>query len=179
MADVLISPNSEGPKDHYFMIRGGSERGNITVWQAGQVGDEYIKTFGHYHVSDFLETYTVIAGEGIMLMQTRKTDPAGAPIDDEIKEVRAIFAKTGSKIAIPERAGHLMVNTGKSWLVTMDDSPVNFDKQDEASRPEHADYEPIRKLKGFAYYVVNKDGEPTFVKNPHYKSVPDIIVEKL
>ncbi|MEK7140434.1 MAG: glucose-6-phosphate isomerase family protein [Patescibacteria group bacterium] len=178
MLDVLMSPDSAGPDAHYFMIRGGSEKKNITVWQSGTVGEEYIKTYGHYHVSDFLETYTVIAGEGIMLMQIRKTDQAGAPIDDEIKEVRAVFARTGSKIAIPERAGHLMVNTGKSWLVTMDDSPVNFDKKDEASRPEHADYKSVKKLRGFAYYVVKKNGEPTFVKNPNYKNTPEIIIEK-
>lgn len=179
MADVLISPNSEGPAVHYFLIRGGSEKGNITVWQAGKVGDEYIKTFGHYHVSDFLETYTVLAGEGIVLLQKRKVDSSGKPIDDEIEEVRAIFAKTGSKIKIPERAGHLMVNIGKSWLVTMDNSPVNFEaKKDEAANPTHADYEPVRKLRGFAYYVVEKDGEVMFIKNPNYKDTPDIIIER-
>jgi glucose-6-phosphate isomerase, archaeal len=177
MADVLASPKSKGPEEHYFMIRGGSERGNITVWASGQVGDEYIKTYGHYHVSDFLETYAVISGKGIMLLQNRKTDNTGTPIDDEIEEVRAIFLQAGNKITIPERAGHLMANIGSSWLVTLDNSPVNTEKKDEAAWPTHADYAPIKKLRGFAYYIVNKNGTPAFIKNPNYKSVPDIIVE--
>ena len=178
MADVLMSPNSLGPRVHYFMLRGGSDRKNITIWQSGTVGDEYIKTFGHYHVSDFLETYKIIFGEGIMLLQIRKTDKDGLPIDDEIESVRAIFVKEGKEVQIPKRAGHLIVNTGGSWLVTIDNSPVEWGKNKEAKWPKHADYEPIRQLHGFAYYVVNKNGLPFFIKNPNYKNAPEIVIEK-
>ena len=178
MLDVLMSPESAGPEIHYFMIRGGSEKKNITVWQSGTVGEEYIKTYGHYHVNDFLETYEVVLGEGIFLLQVRKTDKAGQPVDDEIEYIKAIFVKSGSVIQIPPRAGHLAVNTGKSWLVTTDNSPVNKEKTKEAAWPTHADYVPVKKMRGFAYYVVKKDGEPAFVKNPNYKNTPEIIIEK-
>ncbi|OGI94721.1 hypothetical protein A3I84_00285 [Candidatus Nomurabacteria bacterium RIFCSPLOWO2_02_FULL_36_8] len=177
MLDVLMTPESSGPDVHYFMIRGGSEKKNITIWQAGLVGEEYIKTYGHYHVSDFIETYTVLAGEGIILLQNRKINEKGILIDDEVEEARAIFVKAGSVVRIPKNAGHLAVNTGESWLVTSDDSPVNLNKMNEAAWPVHADYEPVRKLHGFAYYVVKKNGKPFFIKNENYKNVPEIIIE--
>jgi glucose-6-phosphate isomerase, archaeal len=177
MLDVLMDPKSPGPHVHYFMIRGGSERKNITVWQSGTVGDEYIKTYGHYHVMDFKETYTVMTGEGIILLQERKKGEGDAPIDDEVEYVKAIFVKSGSVVPIPPRAGHLAVNTGSSWLVTSDDSPVNFEKEKDAAWPKHADYGSVKKMHGFAYYVIKKDGKPTFVKNPNYKNIPEIIIE--
>ena len=177
MKDVLMNPAATGPEAHYYMIRGGSGRGNLTVWANGTVGDEYIKTYGHYHVDDFIETYKVLLGTGILLLQVRKIGTDGAPLDDEVEYVKAIFVKPGSKVAIPERAGHLMVNTGDTWLVTLDDSPVNLDKSKEAAWPEHADYAPVKKMRGFAYYAINQNGRPAFVKNPNYQHVPDLIIE--
>ncbi|MEK7569388.1 MAG: glucose-6-phosphate isomerase family protein [Patescibacteria group bacterium] len=169
MREVLKDPGAKGPAVHYYMIRGGAEKKNITVWAAGLVGDEYIKTFGHYHVSDFIETYEVLAGEGIIMLQS--------PIaDGGVLWVKAVFVKKGDKIEIPKRAGHLGVNTGASWLVTIDDSPVYTG--DNAGAPKHADYEPVKKMRGFAYYVVEKKGKPEFIKNPNYKNHPDVIIEK-
>ena len=179
MKDVLMEPESSGPDVHYYMIRGGGNRGNITVWQNGTAGGEYIKAYGHYHVDDFVETYTILSGEGILLLQTRKTDAQGKPIDDEVEYVKAIFMKPGTAVSIPARAGHLMVNIGKSWLVTLDDSPVNPDNSKETAWPEHADYSSIKKMRGFAYYIVEKNGKPSFVKNPNYKNTPDITIEHI
>lgn len=178
MADVLLSPKSQGPEAHYFMIRGGNKKGNITVWQSGRVGDEYIKTYGHYHVSDFEEVYEVLAGEGILLLQERKTNSDGTPVDDEVSAVKAIFVKKGNKISIPKRAGHMMANIGTDWLVTRDNSPLENEMREVAAWPMHADYAPIKKLHGFAYYIVDKDGTPFFVKNPNYKNTPELIIEE-
>jgi glucose-6-phosphate isomerase, archaeal len=171
MLPVLMDSKASGPEVHYWMIRGGSEKKNVTVWEAGKVGEEYIKTFGHYHVSDFIETYEIVAGEGILLLQERKDGK-----DDEVKWVKAIFVQAGSKVEIPKRAGHLLANTGASWLVTIDDSPVY--KDDNAGAPKHADYEPVRQRRGFAYYIVEQGGVPAFVKNQNYKNIPEIVVEK-
>lgn len=182
MRDVLMDMNSSGPEVHYYMIRGGTDKRNITIWESGFVGEEYIKTYGHYHVSDFIETYTVLAGEGIILLQKRKVDGRGQPIDDEVESVKAIFVKAGSVVSIPERDGHLAVNTGDKWFVTSDDSPVDLRKDEkqikEAAWPKHADYAPVKKMQGFAYYIVEKDGQPAFVKNPKYKNTPEIIIER-
>ena len=184
MLEVLMDSKSSGPEAHYFMIRGGSERGNITIWQFGTAGDEYIKTYGHYHVSDFIETYKVLSGDGILLLQVRKIGADKKPIDEEAEYIKAIYVKPGSTIKIPKYAGHLLANIGDSWLVTIDDSPVNFKKpvrrggNKEATGPTHADYSPVKKMRGFAYYIVKKNGKPAFIKNPNYKNTPEIIIEQ-
>lgn len=173
MQEVLMHPKAEGPEFHYYMIRGGQEKTNITVWETGTVGGEYIKTYGHYHAGQLDETYNIVSGEGIVLLQKREADASGTPIDDEIESFYAIIVKAGDSVFIPSGTGHLAVNTGKVWLVTHDDSPVNFAEADPVSLPGHADYEAVKKMSGFAYYVVEENGEPTLVKNPKYKSVPE------
>lgn len=173
MKEVLLYPEAEGPEIHYYMIRGGTDKTNITVWETGVVGGEYIKTYGHYHVGKIDETYHVVAGEGAILLQTRKVDPQGQPIDDEIESFYAIKVKAGDSVFIPSGTGHLATNIGKTWFVTADDSPVNFEEIDPVGLPGHADYEPVKKLKGFAYYLVEENGQPTLVKNPNYRVAPE------
>lgn len=170
MKEVLMHPEASGPDVHYYMIRGGTNKTNITVWETGTVGGEYIKTYGHYHVGHLDETYHVLAGEGVILLQNRKKDASGNPIDNEIEAFYAIKVKVGDSVFIPSGTGHLAVNIGKVWFVTSDDSPVNFDEVDPVSLPGHADYEPVKKLKGFAYYLVEENGQPTLVKNENYAS---------
>lgn len=178
MKDVLMSPESSGPNVHYYMIRGGSQKKNITVLESGTVGGEYIKAYGHYHVDELPEIYTVLSGEGIMLLQERKKLSSGELIDNEVESIKAIYFSAGSVITVPPKSGHLIINIGESWLVTSDDSPVAMSKNEKASWPIHADYKPVKDNRGFAYYVVSKDGNPDFIKNPNYKNVPNIIIEK-
>lgn len=171
MKEVLMTPDATGPAIHYYMIRGGSEKKNITVWETGTIGGEYIKAYGHYHITDFKETYWIISGEGVLVLQAREKDNEGKYMDDKVSEFKAIRVKAGDAIEIPPFLGHLLVNTGSTWLVTTDDSPVHLN--DSASMPVHADYEPVKNMQGFAYYVVEQDGKPMLVKNPRYSSVPD------
>jgi oxalate decarboxylase/phosphoglucose isomerase-like protein (cupin superfamily) len=177
MKDVLKNPQEKGPDIHYYMIRGGKEKKNVTVWDNGTVGDEYIKAYGHYHVDGIPETYWIVEGEGILLLQKRKKLD-GNFIDNELESCTAIFVKTGDKIDIAGDEGHAMINTGNTWLVTVDDSPISGTSSKEISKPRHADYEPIKKMHGFGYYVVkNSQNKPEFIKNPLYKNLPDIIVK--
>lgn len=173
MKDVLMHPESPGPEVHYYVIRGGKDKTNITVWETGKVGGEYIKTYGHYHVGDLSETYQMAAGEGIILLQKRKEDINGNPIDDEIETFYVIPVETGNKVFIPSGTGHLIANTGKTWMVMVDDSPVNFDEVDPVSLPGHADYEAVKKMQGFAYYMIEENSKPVLIKNPKYKVVPE------
>ncbi|MBI2601322.1 hypothetical protein HYW42_05225 [Candidatus Daviesbacteria bacterium] len=173
MKEVLLAPDAPGPEIHYYMIRGGSDKTNITVWETGTIGGEYIKTYGHYHVGRISETYHIIEGEGVVLLQIRKNDSNGQPIDDEIESFMAIKVKKGDAVFMPAGTAHLVANTGKKWLVTSDDSPVNFEETDPVSLPGHADYEPIKKLRGFAYYLIEENGEPKLTRNINYKKVPD------
>lgn len=168
MRDVLMDPTAAGPAIHYYMIRGGSDKRNVTVWETGTVGGEYIKTYGHYHVDDLPEKYWFVAGEGVALLQ-KMAVVDGAPQEDVLDEFIAIRVKAGDVLDIPIRYGHLVANVGKEWFVTIDDSPVATD--DSASMPAHADYRAVQRMQGFAYYVVEKDGAPALMKNPRYKEV--------
>lgn len=179
MKEVLMYPEAAGPQIHYYMIRGGKDKKNITVWETGTVGGEYIKTYGHYHIGHLDETYWIVQGEGIVLLQKRKVDPNGNPIDDEIEEFKALKVKAGDHVYIPSGVGHLVVNIGKTWLVTVDDSPVNFSEVDPVSLPGHADYEAVKKMRGFAYYVVEDAGQPKLVKNHLYKTLPEASIEEI
>ena len=171
MQEVLMDPNAKGPSIHYYMIRGGVNQKNITVWEPGTVGEEYIKTYGHYHVGDLDETYWILFGEGVALLQKRAVDEKGNELADVIEEFKAIKVKPGDELYMPSGYGHLVANTGKTYLVTADTSPVDFEEKDPASLPGHADYQPVQQMKGFAYYVVEKNGQPVLKKNPLYKEI--------
>jgi len=166
MREVLMNPEASGPAIHYHMIRGGSEKGNITIWKSGTVGGEYIKTYGHYHVDELDETYWVLAGEGIILQQKL----ADLAVPDVVEEFKVIRVKAGDSVYMPPHVGHLAVNIGKTWFVTNDNSPIEG-AGDSSSMPIHANYEMVKKMRGFAYYVVEKDGKPTLVPNKLYKEV--------
>ncbi|MFH0968973.1 MAG: glucose-6-phosphate isomerase family protein [Patescibacteria group bacterium] len=171
MKEVLMDPAGVGPAVHYYMIRGGSQQKNITIWEPGTISGEYIKTYGHYHVGDLSETYQIIYGQGVALIQKLAENENGEIIADEVSEFKAIPVMAGQTVFMPLKFGHLLANTGETYLVTADDSPVDFEDRDPASFPGHADYELVKKMRGFAYYVVEHNGKPALKKNPLYKSI--------
>lgn len=170
MVEVLMDPAGTGPSVHYYMIRGGTDQKNITVWEPGTVSGEYIKTYGHYHIGQLDETYWVLFGEGVILQQ-KLVEEGGAHRPDRVELFRAIVVKPGDSVYMPPGHGHLAVNIGKTYFVTADDSPVNFGDKDPVSMPGHADYEMVKQMRGFAYYVIEKDGKPALKKNPLYTEV--------
>jgi glucose-6-phosphate isomerase len=174
MKEVLMDLESEAPAIHYYMIRGGVKQKNITIWEPGMVGGEYIKTYGHYHVGKLDETYWIVFGEGIVLLQKLARDEKGEMIPDVVEEFKAIPVKEGDKVYMPSGVGHLAVNIGNTYFVTADDSPVNFEEKNAVSLPGHADYELVKKMRGFAYYVVESFGQPALRKNSLYKEVKKI-----
>lgn len=171
MKEVLMDPDVSGPVVHYYMIRGGSQQKNITVWEPGTISDEYIKTYGHYHVGDLSETYEVVYGQGVALLQKLAENENGEMIPDTVSEFKAVPVVAGQTIFMPPKFGHLVVNTGETYFVTADDSPVDFEDRDPASFPGHADYELVKKMRGFAYYVVEHDGKPALKRNNLYKNI--------
>ncbi len=164
-----MKPDAVGPAIHYYMIRGGKGKKNVTVWESGTIGGEYIKTYGHYHIGNLDETYWIVQGEGVALLQ-KMVEENGAYRADKIAEFKAIRVQAGDSVYMPPGYGHLVVNTGPQWLVTTDDSPVEG-AGDSASMPGHADYEQVKKMRGFAYYVVERNGAPALEKNPLYTEV--------
>ncbi len=160
MKEVLLEPEAPAPETFYHMLRGGPEKGNVTIWEPGRAGREYIKTLGHYHTWDFKETYRILAGEGIALFQKRASAE-----DEALEDVRVVHVKAGDVLEMPIGYGHILVNTGSGLLVTIDDSPSN-----DPSKP-HADYEPIRRMHGMAYYIVEDNGVPALMRNSNYTSI--------
>lgn len=171
MREVLMDQNAPGPAFHYYMIRGGKDQRNITVWEPGTVGGEYIKTYGHYHIGNLDETYWILQGEGVALLQKLALNEAGEPIPDIVEEFKAIIVKSGDEIYMAPGQGHLLVNTGSTYLVTADNSPVDFEEKDPVTLPGHADYELVKKMRGFAYYVIEHNGQPALKKNTLYKEI--------
>jgi len=166
-----MDPNGAGPAIHYYMIRGGSAQKNATIWEPGTISFEYIKTYGHYHAGDLSETYWIVYGQGVALLQKLAIDEKGNMIPDDVSEFKAIPVSPGQEIFMPSGFGHLLANTGETYFVTMDDSPVDFEERDPASLPGHANYELVKKMQGFAYYVVEHEGLPALKKNPRYKNI--------
>ncbi|MDD4607267.1 MAG: glucose-6-phosphate isomerase family protein [Patescibacteria group bacterium] len=171
MQEVLMDPKGKGPIIHYYMIRGGSDQKNITIWEPGTISGEYIKTYGHYHVGQLDENYEIIFGEGVALLQKLATNKKGEMIADVVEEFKAIITKPGQKIYMPPGYGHLLANTGQTYFATVDDSPVNFEEKDPIKFPGHANYELVKKMQGFAYYVVEHENTPALKKNPRYKKI--------
>ncbi len=171
MKPVLMNRNVIGPSVHYYMIRGGSEQTNVTVWEPGTVGGEYIKSFGHYHIDDLPETYWIRGGEGIVLLQKLESDADGKLIPDRVSDFKVVFVKEGDTVHIPARYGHLVANTSNTFLTTIDDSPADFGDADPSGHPGHADYSLVEKMQGFAYYIVEHEGNPALVRNTRYTSI--------
>jgi glucose-6-phosphate isomerase len=171
MKEVLMDPEGIGPAIHYYMIRGGKDQKNVTVWEPGTISGEYIKTYGHYHVGDLSESYWITYGQGVALLQKLAEDENGEMIADVVEEFKAISVKAGDEIFMPTKFGHLVVNTGQTYFVTIDDSPVDFEERDPTSFPGHADYALVKKMRGFAYYVVEHNGQVALKKNPLYKNI--------
>src|SRR5436190_21750084 len=101
MQEVLMDPAGKGPAIHYYMIRGGKDQKNITVWEPGTISGEYIKTYGHYHVGDLDETYWIIYGQGVALMQKLAINEKGEMIVDIVEEFKALPVKQGDSVFMP------------------------------------------------------------------------------
>src|SRR3990170_59587 len=93
MQEVLMVPDGNGPAIHYYMIRGGVDQKNITVWEPGTIGGEYIKTYGNYHVGDLDETYWILFGQGVALLQKLALDAKGNMIPNVVEKFQAIKVK--------------------------------------------------------------------------------------
>jgi len=118
-----------------------------SVVHPGKVGDEYFMTKGHFHaVLDTAEVYYCLQGKGMMVMETLEGEWA-------VEELRP-----GRVLYVPPCWAHRSVNTGK------EEDLVTF-----FIYPGHAghDYGMIES-QGFRKLVVERDGRPHIVDNPHW-----------
>lgn len=162
---VLKDPNAIGPDPVYqvFYQKAG-QWANKTVIANGRIGEEYPKTFGHYHNVAVNETYRITEGEGILLLQKKHIEN-GVWIPEVVDEVLLIRAKARDEIVITPEWGHSWSNTGSAPLVLYDDWK---------SGHTPADYEEIERLHGLAYYLIENPAVKA-VPNPNYHNLPEPI----
>ncbi len=121
----------------------------VTVIHPGKVGDEYFMTKGHFHqVLETGETYQCLRGEGAIVLE----NPEG--------ETSVQRFRPGQVVYILPRWAHRSVNLSVSEdLVFFYVCPANAGH----------DYGTIEQ-QGFRKLIVERDGQPTIIDNPRWKS---------
>jgi glucose-6-phosphate isomerase len=140
----------------YYMERGLEEkdglRYDITTIPPRMLGQEFVKTKGHYHIGGYQELYIVLEGEGIFLMQKQG--------EGKIQDVCYIKATKGDCVLVPSPYGHVTINPASKIL-----KMGNWISEECKS-----DYESIGKKGGFSYYYT----QAGWVKNKNYEGVPEL-----
>jgi len=162
MEEVLLNKEivkNNPEQELYYMYRGIDKkdglRYDITVIPPFSIGEEYVKTKGHFHCSNKGELYTVLEGKAVFLFQKGK---------DEVEDVYAVEAKAGESVIIPKQYGHITINPSKETLKLS-----NWVGVECAS-----DYDTIEEKHGACYFYTTKG----WIKNSNYKNVPEIRFEE-
>ncbi|AGK61264.1 glucose-6-phosphate isomerase [Archaeoglobus sulfaticallidus PM70-1] len=154
-------PAYEMFRDVYFseedreLILNKRLRYDYTFTNPGKIGDEFIKTFGHYHpeIGDgitYPEIYEIIEGRAIFVLQ-KHGESFG-----EIEDVVIVYAEEGDKIIIPPNYGHVMINPTDNMIKT-----ANWVCRDFSSI-----YDPYKQMRGGVYYYTING----WVKNERYNA---------
>jgi len=152
---------SENNEDREKIIK-NNLRYDITVISPVMLGIEFNKTFGHDHPIvpgtsiTYPELYEVLEGEAIFLLQDS--------VDENIKDVFMIRAKTRDKIVIPPNYEHLIINASAKELKTCNWICRGFGSNI---------YKPFRLRHGFCYYATKNGNEIEWVKNENYGNIPE------
>jgi len=165
LSPVLLYPNSAGPEVAYFMFKGISKGKweNITMTVSGDYGGEFVKTYGHYHEAQVDETYLLIHGKGLFLLQEKYFEN-NSWVQNRVKNFYIVEPKVGDEIVVKPQLAH-------SWSNLCDTPLITFDTWQ--SGHTGLDYEPITKQKGLAYYLVKDNGQAKLVPNLNYVDTPD------
>jgi glucose-6-phosphate isomerase, archaeal len=162
---VLKDPNSEGPDPAYWVFRDvkdsaapHGERSDITVLAAGKIGQEYVKTHGHYHLGDGLEQYKLLRGSAMVLMQKPTFN------FESVEAVRLVRMPAGQLVDIPSGWGHTVINIGDEELILENFEPPTINQL----------YSAYQKLHGASYYVLERDGNPSIEPNTRYRNLPKL-----
>ena len=135
-------------------------RPDVTVLPSGTIGQEFIRTEGHDHLSNLPEVYETNYGQnGFLLFKIKDNS-------EEIEDVMFVFAKAGDHTIFMPKYQHISLNLG--------DTP--FVMTDWVSTEAQSNFEFIKHHNGAPYWVVKgQGGQPQFILNPRYKGkVPPI-----
>ncbi len=177
MQEVLYDHQAINLDELYYMYRGialaddlplikkSGLRYDVTAVRPGSISREYVKTAGHYHPvksgTNFTwpEVYEVLHGRAHYLLQKAVLDQP-----DMLEEVYLIAAKPGDKVLIPPQFGHITINPGEEFLIMSNWVAEGFSSL----------YEPLRRMKGGAYFELEGSEAPEFVPNPNYRKLPPL-----
>lgn len=139
-------------------IRKSDLRYDITIIPDRKMGEEYVKTKGHYHSEaaegvTYPEIYEVLEGKAHYLLQ--KVSENG------LEDVVLMEAEAGEKALIPPSYGHITINPA--------DEPLKM--ANWVDRTFDSIYRDILEMEGGAYYELT-NGE--FVKNDNYQDIPEL-----
>ncbi len=179
---VLLDSNVTGQEVAYWMYRNCGQpddtemreehalRYDLTVFPGVMLGPEYMKTFGHYHPLipgqdlAYPEVYEILSGEALYVMQ-RVDDFTVSPDEMTIEDVIMVRASAGQKIIMPPGYGHVTINPLAEPLVMSNWVSDRFSSF----------YGSVEDARGFAWYVVNSGGEPSYLENKNYaQGVPNV-----
>ena len=129
-------------------------RYDVTIMPPLMLGQEYVKTVGHYHApfgdaGSHPEIFEVLEGEAHFLIQKQ---------GGETINISLLAAREGEKVLVAPDCGHVIINTSSRRLVT-----GNLISQNCIQT-----YDQYLQKGGAAVYVL---AGQRYVKNPHYSSV--------
>ncbi|MDP3741540.1 MAG: glucose-6-phosphate isomerase family protein [bacterium] len=151
---------------------------NLTVIPPGLIGDEFVKTRGHYHTAKeaaairYPEIYEVIYGKAFFVLQSASDDL------ERLKEIYLLEALRGEKVVVPPGFGHVCVNPADDVLVVANWKSLKCGEI----------HEPYEAKNGAAYYVTESEilgvkgktvKESEFVPNLSYSFLPKLKVAAL
>jgi len=158
MEEVLMNKEivkSNPDQELYYMYRGIEEkdglRYDITVMPPFKLGEEYVKTLGHFHGLTSNEMYIVLEGEALWIFQKGK---------DVVEDFYAVRAKKGEGVLVPKEYAHVTINATNETLKI-----ANW-----VNQVSGFDYETVKNKNGLCYFYTTKG----WVKNNNYKNIPEV-----
>lgn len=163
MEDVLFdkrTAQANPEQELYYMYRGIKEEDNlrydITIIPPFLMGEEFVKTLGHFHGTDSNEMYIILEGEGIFIFQKGK---------DIVEDFYAVKGKKGDCIIVPQEYAHVTINPSAKETLKM----ANW-----VNQVSGFDYQSVKDKNGLCYFYTIKG----WVKNSNYQNVPEIRFEE-
>ena len=190
MKPVLRNPAVDTPHVLYWMFRDVRHvddeatlqakvpllRYDVSVYNGGVMsvggqpvdGDEFVKSFGHYHPYlrgkhvSFPEVYEVVWGKMLFVLQEPEDvfNPSSGVRRVQIVEIDATQERV--LVVTPPNFGHVVILIDDGPVVTCNWIARVFDSQ----------YAPFRILRGGAYYIVKRGDDWTYEPNPNYGQLP-------
>jgi oxalate decarboxylase/phosphoglucose isomerase-like protein (cupin superfamily) len=178
MVRVLFEPDGVAPTTELYWTLPLIEAGTATTLleQTGltyscvllpplKIGREYVKTQGHYHPAmpssdiSYPEVYTHLWGEPSLLLQRRRVDH-----DDQIDDCALVELRDGVSVTIPPGYAHILINVSPqpaliAGLYSTAFAPI---------------YDPIVRLGGAAYFLIDTNDGVCATANPRYDDLPPL-----